>query len=145
MSKAGNGLDLSGMFAGIPKGDDLKKETDTSSNEKNNADNTNKTDNTVVEAINNSNNSNNNNNNNNDNNDNNISRKLKKIRGRGKPRMGEEPKISRTFMIDEAVWKDAQYLAKICNKSVSQYIEDLMSADIKKNEDVIQHLKNLKI
>ena len=59
--------------------------------------------------------------------------------------MGEEPKISRTFKIDEAVWKDAQYLAKICDKSVSQYIEDLMSADIKKNKDVIQHLKSLKI
>ena len=138
MSKQKAGLDLSGMFANIPTEKEMKEqateEKTTMSGQSDTSmavpepvsDSTEDTINTVgakdtdktVKAV-------------------------SKPRKRGKPRINEELKVNRTFSVSNDVWEDMRFLARIRNRSISQYIEDLMVKELKKNEELIKQFKSM--
>lgn len=89
------------------------------------------------------------------NNNSNIENKTNKnnIKNTGTGKRGRPPKVetndnvervNRTFTVDLALWQDLQHLARIFNKPVSEYLEELMRAAVKKNAAILDSVKQLK-
>ncbi len=109
-----------------------------------------------IKKANNDNNLNNVNKNNNVNNDNNIDIKnnLNKTnkKNTGNTKRGRPPKsepteserVNRTFIVDLDLWQEVQQLARIFNMPVSEYIEELMRAAVKKNAEILESVRNFK-
>ena len=75
------------------------------------------------------------------------------IQNTGTGKRGRPPKVetndnvervNRTFTVDLALWQDLQHLARIFNKPVSEYLEELMRAAVKKNAAILDSVKQLK-